>query len=196
MPNLQTELSKIAHAWDNHEQSIRNPQPQQENAVTFTKTGNATKDIFEYIKLHGQSYTPMQVTETMVQQGYVASSVSSLITQMKTRGLIALDDNGRLHPLMQEFRSLHSLKPIKALTRKGRAKAKAKAKDKPAKPAAAGLTALVPDAAGVNVNTITLPSTLGQAPAHVWTAENVLMNIGVAEAAKLYAELGKLFGGK
>lgn len=192
MPDLQTELSKIAHAWDSHEQSIRNPQPQQENVMTFTKTGNATKDIFEYIKLHGHSYTPMQVTETMVQQGYVASSVSSLITQMKARGLISLDDNGRLYPLMQEFRSLHSLKPIKALTRKGRAKAK----DKPTKPAAAGLTALVSDAAGVNVNTITLPSTLGQAPAHVWTAENVLMNIGVAEAAKLYAELGKLFGGK
>ena len=160
--------------------------------MTFTKTGNATKDIFEYIKLHGRSYTPMQVTETMVQQGYVASSVSSLIAQMKARGLISLDDNGRLYPLIQEFRSLHSLKPIKALTRKGRAKAK----DKPTKPAAAGLTALVSDAAGVNVNTITLPSTLGQAPAHVWTAENVLMNIGVAEAAKLYAELGKLFGGK
>ena len=192
MPDLQTELSKIAHAWDNHEQQIRNPQPQQEKAMTFTKTGNATKDIFEYIKLHGHSYTPMQVTETMVQQGYVASSVSSLIAQMKTRGLIALDDNGRLYPLMQEFRSLHSLKPIKALTRKGRAKAK----DRPAKPPAAGLTALVPDTAGVNVNTITLPPTLGQAPAHVWTAENVLRNIGVAEAAKLYAELGKLFGGK
>lgn len=134
MPDLKTEMLKIAHAWDTHEQQIRNPQPQQEKAMTFTKTGNATKDIFEYIKLHGHSYTPMQVTETMVQQGYVASSVSSLIAQMKTRGLIALDDNGRLYPLM--------------------------------------------------------------APAHVWTAENVLMNIGVAEAAKLYAELGKLFGGK
>lgn len=191
MPDLQTELSKIAHAWDNHEQQIRNPQAQQEKAMPYTapfaKTGNATKDTFEVVRLHPLTYTPMQLTSVMTQHGYKRQSVGSLIVQMKRVGLIKAGERGFLYTDRSEFISLHQL------GKKFKAKAVKQVKQvKHAKPKKAGLTALVPDTA----STITLPSTLGQAPAHVWTAENVLMNINVAEAAKLYAELGKLFGGK
>ena len=183
MPDLQTELSKIAHAWDTHEQKIRNPQPQQEKVMPeqFAKTGNASKDTFEVVRLHPLTYTPAQLCDVMTQHGYLKTSVSSLITQMKRVGILRAGERGFLYTAHKEFVSLHQLgKKLKAKP------------TKQAKPKSAGLTALVPDTA----NTITLSTTLGQAPAHVWTAENVLMHIGVSEAHKLYVELGKMFGGK
>jgi hypothetical protein len=182
MPDLQTELAKVNAAikeWEAEATTMtQTPQTDITMHDQFTPTGNATRDTFEFVKLNARQYTPLEVVDLMAQHGYVTSSVSSLITQMKIRGMVALDDSGRLYPLIQEFRSLHQLKPIKALTRKGRVKAKIG-------------TVLAPQP----VNTITIPSTV-EAHGPIWTADNVLKNIGVAEAAKLYAELGKLFGGK
>lgn len=182
MPDLQTELSKIAHAWDNHEQNIRKPQPQQEKAMTFKTTGNATRDIFAMVQQNQHKYTPKDMLGVLEPYGHGANTVSSLITQMKRVGLIAEDDSRHLYTTYNEFISLHKL--AKTLP-------KIKTKPKHAKPKKAGLTALVPD-----TMTVSTLSTITPQPATVWTADNVLKNIGVAEAAKLYAELGKLFGGK
>lgn len=182
MPDLQTELSKIAHAWDNHEQNIRKPQPQQEKVMTFKTTGNATRDIFAMVQQNQHKHTPKDMLDVMAQHGHVPQTVSSLITQMKRVGLIAEDDSRHLYTTYNEFISLHKL--AKTLP-------KIKTKPKHAKPKKAGLTALVPD-----TMTVSTLSTITPQPTTVWTADNVLKNIGVAEAAKLYAELGKLFGGK
>ena len=182
MPDLQTELSKIAQAWDTHEQKIRNPQPQQEKAMqtnSFVKTGNASQDTFAFIQRHAGCYTTRDTAEILRTQGYKVTSTSSLITQMRRAGLVGLDDSGHLVPLKDAYVPLHRLaKPA----------AKKRIVKKPKK---AGLTALVPDTV-----TVSAVSTVAPQPATVWTADNVLKNIGVAEAAKLYAELGKLFGGK
>ena len=182
MPDLQTELSKIAHAWDTHEQDIRKPQPQQEKAVqtnSFVKTGNASHDTFTFIKRHAGCYTARDTAEILRTQGYKVASTSSLIAQMRRAGLVDLDDKGHLVPILDAYVPLNRLAPPAAKKRIVK------------KPKKAGLTALVPDTMTVSaVNTVT------PQPATVWTADNVLKNIGVAEAAKLYAELGKLFGGK
>ena len=182
MPDLQTELSKIAQAWDTHEQKIRTPQPQQEKVMTFKTTGNATRDIFAMVQQNQHKYTPKDMLDVMAQYNHGAKTVSSLIAQMRRAGLIFSDNDGRLFTTFDEFVSLHKL------TKKT---PKIKTKARQAKPQKAGLTALVPD-----TMTVSAVSTVAPQPATVWTADNVLKNIGVAEAAKLYAELGKLFGGK
>ena len=49
MPDLQSELSKIANAWDDQEKEIRKEQP-KEKAMTFTPTGNVSRDTFHFIQ--------------------------------------------------------------------------------------------------------------------------------------------------
>lgn len=194
MPDMQSELLKALEdgkrrflsatisEWDTHEQNIRKPQPQQEKVMTFKTTGNATRDIFAMVQQNQHKHTPKDMLDVMAQHGHVPQTVSSLITQMKRVGLIAEDDSRHLYTTYNEFISLHKL--AKTLP-------KIKTKPKHAKPKKAGLTALVPD-----TMTVSTSNTITPQPATVWTADNVLKNIGVAEAAKLYAELGKLFGGK
>ena len=179
MPDLQTELSKIAQAWDTHEQNIRSPQPQQEKVMTFKTTGNATRDIFAMVQQNQHKYTPKDMLGVLEPYGHGAKTVSSLIAQMKRAGLIFAGTGGQLFTTFDEFVSLHRL--AKPAAKKRIVKKSEKA----------GLTALVPD-----TMTVSAVSTVAPQPAIVWTADNVLKNIGVAEAAKLYAELGKLFGGK
>lgn len=191
MPDMQSELLKALengkrrflsatiNEWDTHEQNIRKPQPQQEKAMTFKTTGNTTRDIFAVVQQNQHKYTPKDMLGVLEPYGHGANTVSSLITQMKRVGLIAEDDSRHLYTTYNEFISLHKL--AKPAAKKHIVKKSKKA----------GLTALVPDTMTVSTLSTVMPQ-----PATVWTADNVLKNIGVAEAAKLYAELGKLFGGK
>lgn len=150
--------------------------------MTFKTTGNATRDIFAMVQQNQHTHTPKDMLGVLEPYGHGAKTVSSLIAQMRRAGLIFSDNDGRLFTTFDEFVSLHKL------TKKT---PKIKTKARHAKPKKAGLTALVPD-----TMTVSTSNTITPQPATVWTADNVLKNIGVAEAAKLYAELGKLFGGK
>lgn len=179
MPDLQSELSKIAHAWDSHEQTIR--QPQQEKVMKATPisiTGNASKDTFNLIRDNPYGYTHTTAAKKMVALGYKLNSVHSLITQMKRAGIFIVDAaGGTLYTQQGEYKPFSN--PYKAKPA-GRLKPRAK----PTKTTTAeGIAALQ-----------VVDTPVKEIPTQ-WDAETVLAHIGVKEAFKLYEVLHKMFGG-
>lgn len=176
MPDLQTELSKLANAWDNHEQIIR--KPQQEKAMKTTITGNASKDTFTLIKDYPHVYTHNTAAQKMVDAGYKKNSVHSLITQMKKAGIFNATDDGTLYTTQPEY------KPFANPYKTNSAGRKAKAKPvKQIRQTSAGIAALQ-----------VVDTPVRTAPTQ-WDAETVLAHIGIKEAHKLYLELNTYFGG-
>lgn len=178
MPDLKSELVKVVSVWDAHEQEIR--QPQKEKAAMQT-TGNMTRDTFEFVRLNPDKYTQEQAMNEMMKLGYKKNSVSSVLTQMRRTGHVALSIDHKLHTLADAYKPLHN--PYKP---KVKAKQKVKAKAKPAPAAAQGIAALAADTATVTVQ----PPVKTQ-----WSAEAVLAHMGIKEAHRLYLELSTYFGG-
>lgn len=182
MPDLQSELSKIANAWDTHEQTIRhdshNPhtQPKEKTMQPFTKTGNASRDLFHLIFNQPHFYTGHAAVTALINAGYKKASASALVTQMKRHDYFRPDDNGRLYTTMQEYKPLpHNKKTPKPKKVKP---------VKQVKPASAGIAALQ----------------VAEEPARKqlvlkMTADDVLTKLDVKEAFKLYQELAQMFGG-
>lgn len=173
MPDLQSELSKIASAWDTHEQQIR--QPQQEKTVQQV-TGNASRDTFEFIKLNPRKHTHAEAVRAIVQLGYKSNTVHSLITQMKRAGLVNTDAGDLLYTEKTVY--VPFTNPYKASLAKSKTKAK---------PQKAGIAALPVQAAEAPVERKQLVLKM--------TADDVLNKLDVKEAFKLYQELAKMFGG-
>ena len=209
MPDMQSALlraledgkRKFLHttidAWDTHEQTIRSPQPQaqpeEKTVQTIIKTGNLSRDIFNHIK-NGE-FTRDEVAESMASVGYVKKSAQSLIAQMLRNGLLT-DKNERLYPLLPEYAPVANPtrpSPVRTYNRRKPRTSKAKTKETPkAAQAPAGLAALP--------TTKEEPKTLMPTPnparlVRMQTADEVLSNLSVAEAHKLYVALGKMFGG-
>lgn len=180
MPDLQSELSKLANVWDTHEQTIRtdtHTPPKEKTVKPFIKTGNASRDLFAMIRDNPHFYTGHAAFTMLVDAGYKKTSASALVTQMKRCEYFKTDDNDRLYTTMQEYKPLpHNKKTPKPK----------KAKPvKQAKPASAGIAALQ----------------VAEEPARKqlvlkMTAEDVLTKLDVKEAFALYQELAKMFGGK
>lgn len=205
MPDLQSELAKLASAWDAHEQAIRapeahaqQPQPTPEKTMTATKeattssprtivrTGNLSRDLFHYVQQG--LYTRIQVAAAMALIGYSKKSASSITTQMLKAGLLVLRD-GRLCTTSADYAPVAN--PTKTYpVRKYVRQATPTTKSREAKPKAAGLAALkeTTPAPVQEVKPVRL--------VRMQTADEVLANMSVAEAHKLYVELGKMFGGK
>ena len=175
MPDLQTELSKIASAWDTHEQEIR--QPQQEKTVTqFHATGNATKDTFDFIRLNHNIYTQQTAVGAIASLGYKKSTIRALITQMKRSGYIAVDTGGHLFATANAYAPLRN--PYKPMP--------SRKQGRPKKAVGAGIAALPVAEAPAQRKQLVLKL----------TAEDVLSKLDVKEAYKLYQELWNMFGGK
>lgn len=180
MSDMQTALTKALEEgkrrfmtatlsdWEKHEQQIRQPQPEKAMAYA-NQDRNLTKEIFNYI--HNGACTPDEVIKKMVGLGYKKVSASSLITQMKRKGLISQND-GYLTANYDEYMPL------------GRVYQKQKAQAKHVKQTKAGIAALT---------AATAPA--ASVPTQ-WDADTVIANIGIKEAYKLYEELSKYFGNK
>ena len=165
---------------------------------TIIKTGNLSRDIFNHIK-NGE-FTRDEVAESMASVGYIKKSAQSLIAQMLRNGLLT-DKNERLYPLLPEYAPVANPtrpSPVRTYNRRKPRTSKAKTKETPkAAQAPAGLAALPvmkDEVTGVTQtperNIIPVRLTRLQ------TADEVLANMSVAEAHKLYLELAKIFGGK
>lgn len=233
MPDLQSELSKIASAWDTHEQTIRNPQTQttQEKAMelqpttneittvstynttsttneTFTKSGVCSRDTFDLIRLNPHKFTTVSAANKLVNLNYRKTSIFSLFTQMKRNGMLKEDEHGRLFTTVDAytpFANPYKVNPVnkpnsligrteRITTKKRKAPAKAKAKAAQAPAGLAALPVMKDEVTGVTQtperNIIPVRLTRLQ------TADEVLANMSVAEAHKLYVALSKMFGSK
>ena len=184
MPDMQTALGKALEEGkrrflsatlserDEHEQAIRQPQPPQEktmNITPITKTGNMRRDLFKLIQHNEHKLTGKMLCDEVERMGYNPASAHSAVTQMKRAKILTSDADSRLYLLTQTYTTFTN-----PYTPKSK------------KPKSAGIAALaVPEPEKKPVQIVM----------HM-TAEKVLASIGVAEAHKLYVELGKMFGGK
>lgn len=229
MPDLQSELSKIASAWDTHEQTIRNPQTQttQEKAMElqpttneittvstynttstpsqqFTKSGVCSRDTFDLIRLNPHKFTTVSAANKLVNLNYRKTSIFSLFTQMKRNGMLKEDEHGRLFTTVDAytpFANPYKVNPVnkpnsligrteRITTKKRKAPAKAKAKAAQAPAGLAALPVMKDEVTGVKQ--LPNPARL----VRMQTADEVLANMSVAEAHKLYVALSKMFGSK
>lgn len=183
MPDMQTALGKALEEgkrrflsatlseWDAHEQEIRQPQPPQENAMQ-TQVRNMRHDAFALVKSNPHRFTAKEALNKLAAMGYKPNSLHTLLVQMKKAGMFATDANSKLYTLTETYQSFSN--PYNPTYKK------------PKKIKPAGIAALaVPEPEKKPVQIVM----------HM-TAEKVLASIGVAEAHKLYVELGKMFGGK
>jgi len=201
MPDMQTALGKALEEgkrrflsatlseWDEHEQAIRQPQPPQEKVMQpttqITKSGNMRRDLFAFIKDNAYKYTARHVTDKFEELGYNAGSAHTALVQMKRAGIVTADANSRLYTLTETYKTFNN--PYTAVSRARKKAAKAVKTTK-----SAGIAAL----AGPVAAPAAVPAYKVEPMPTVLTAEYVMARIGVAEAHKLYVELGKMFGGK
>lgn len=178
VPDLQSELSKIANAWDDQENEIRKEQP-KEKAMTFTPSGNVSRDTFHFIQANPCKYTPSSACKALTAMGYKYGSVHSLLTQLKRIEYIKSNVDGELFTAVSEYKPFQNPYKKNPVNKK---KAKPVKAIKIHTPKSAGIAALQP----AEIRTV---------PA-AWDADTVLAHIGVKEAFKLYEALSKMFGGK
>lgn len=245
MPDMQSELlraleegkRKFLHNtikdWDEHEQTIRNPQTQttQEKAMElqpttnttneintvstynttstpatpsqqFTKSGVCSRDTFDLIRLNPHKFTTVTAANKLVNLNYRKTSIFSLFTQMKRNGMLKEDEHGRLFTTVDAytpFANPYKVNPVnkpnsligrteRTTTKKRKAPAKSKAAQAPA--GLAALPMMKDEVTGIAH--VQNPARL----VRLQTADDVLSNMSVAEAHKLYVALSKMFGSK
>ena len=195
MPDLQSELSKIANAWDTHEQEIRKESPKEKEVSTQPNqteyTGNMSRDLYMFVIHHPNEMPQADIAHLMVDKfGYKYTSVQALITQMKRNGMLLVDEQGKLVATQDEYKPFAN--PYKTTKASLKAKAKAKTKSADLEDALTYVSAQVRSQAGLMALKPTKPVAIPAA----FTADSVLASISVSEAFKLYQELSKMFGGK
>lgn len=204
MPDLQSELSKIANAWDTHEQTIRHDshdthtQSKEKEVSTQPNqteyTGNMSRDLYMFVIHHPHEMPQVDIAHLMVDKfGYKYTSVQALITQMKRNGMLLVDEQGKLVATQDEYKPFAN--PYKTTKATLKAKAKAKPKSADINDALSYVSAQVKPQAGLMALRPTKSVGVPQA-FPMYDASTVLAYIGVGEAFKLYQELSKMFGGK
>jgi hypothetical protein len=175
---LEAALKKTADAW------AEANQPQQEKAMESTEENNdgrtksnVSRATFCFIR-DNPGMTPDQATKILIDQGFKATSVSSLIGQMIRVRLVMLDDQGRMSAVVKEYiplKSVRKSKTSKPVEQKLKQAKQVSTEEAPAPKA--GLPAAV---------TCTTPPE--------WTVESVIGSLNVRQAMAVYAELRGIFG--
>lgn len=174
MPDLQSELAKLAHAWDDHEDAIRTPnqtQPKQENnvasinttSITTTTTpapvvlppgnpgspirNNVMRTCFDTVWQH-PGKTAKELAALLAQQGFKETSTTAVFAQLVRTGQAIRGDDSKLHPnpAVKTYRPI-TLPSARAVEKKARAVAKKLQAKVKAKAKGTGIAALKTDTA-------------------------------------------------
>ena len=106
MPDIQTEMQKILHAW---EQPETTEQPKE--LTMFKPTNNVTQATFNFVR-DNSGCARNDAIRILVAQGHKKSSVSSLIGQMLRQGHIYKDSDGLLRPNGKVYTPIKSAKTM------------------------------------------------------------------------------------
>jgi hypothetical protein len=178
MPDIQTEMQKILHAW---EQPETTEQPKE--STVFKPTNNVTQATFNFVR-DNSGCARNDAIRILVSQGHKKSSVSSLIGQMLRQGHIWKDSDGLLRPNGKAYTPIKSAKTI--AKREGKEKKAKSYKVITSKQEAKGLAALVNEP-------------IAQALEHrpdIRTSIDVIMDtVSLNDAHELYRRLHLYFGG-
>lgn len=168
------------------------PMPAKEH---FVKTGVCSHDLFNLIRINPREYTPRSAANYMATLKYKKSSVQALITQMKRNKMFQEDEYGKLFTTLAAyvpFENPYKKNPVsKPNSNIGKTRRAVTVK--------AGLAALpTKTAATTSATTSTINNTQSN-PARLvrlQSAEEVLANLSVSEAYRLYSKLSTMFGNK
>jgi hypothetical protein len=204
MPDIKSALAealaKTAQAWAADDEAHQKIEPQQEKAMENTadkpdgriKT-NVSRVTFYFIRDHA-GMTSEQVVNKLLEQGFKATTVTTLIGQMLRMRMIMADEQGRLSAVVREYIPIQAKGPkpaAKKPTRVPRPEVSYERKQVTLvntrtgevlnpKPAPAGIAALA--------TTATYPT-----PPE-WTVESVIGSLNVRQAMAVYSELRGIFG--
>jgi hypothetical protein len=170
MPDLQTEMQKILHSWE---------QPETTEEIMFTPTTNTSRATFNFIR-DNAGCTQVHAIQKLVQQGHKKSSVGALIGQMIRQGHVTKNNYGMLYPNATEYKPLKAAKTI--ANQEAKVKKAKTSKVITSKPT--GINALIADHK--------------EAVRHIESRNNVesiLDNISLSDAHELYRKLHQYFGG-
>jgi hypothetical protein len=185
-------LKNTLDEWDKDDQ--QSTQPKESMKKKFGITNNVTRVTFDYVK-NNPGLTAADVTAALVKQGFRASSVASIVSQLVFVGLCRKDDKRRVYCVANEFKSFS----IATARRKAKAQAVVKAPEPTAKriinitrrkreEAPAGLAAL-PVASSPVISSPVVAREGGFDP------DNILRTMNVVDARRLYEALKAMFGG-
>jgi hypothetical protein len=209
---METALKSTINAWadddkpvtqTNHqkEKAMPNPQPIYNVAhitpskVRFVPTVGVSEAVFNYVR-DNPGKTRTEIINTMVAQGFKASSVSSLVGQYLRMDYFFKDGKETYHTAQKEYKPLPSTK-----TQIRYAQAKVKALKKPKtitlvtkkaktpKPEAAGIAALKADTTD---KALPLPLSL---PVNKFEPGALIDSLSVMQARELYDMMKRIFGG-
>jgi hypothetical protein len=174
MPDIQTEMQKILHAWEQPETT-----EQPKDSTVFKPTNNVTQATFNFVR-DNSGCARNDAIRILVSQGHKKSSVSSLIGQMLRQGHIYKDSDGLLRPNGKVYT------PIKSARTMAKREAKVKKPKTSKVRTSGGLAALVNEP-------------IAQALEHrpdIRTSIDVIMDtVSLNDAHELYRRLHLYFGG-
>jgi hypothetical protein len=201
---LQEALKKTATDWAADDEAHHQIEPQQEKAMQETLEkidgrikSNVSRATFYFIR-DTPGLTAAQVTAALMDQGFKASTVASLIGQMVRVRMVMVDDAGRMSAVVKEYTPIQT-KVLKAM-KQGKARAARTEKTPERKQ-----VLLINTRTGEVLNPkpaaySDIQSTGGMDPrnkfdtAQEWTVESVIGGLNVRQAMAVYMELKKIFG--
>lgn len=208
------QLSATLDKWDQDEQkqikgeptmpSFNQPTVPLNNGSgrrVFGVTNNVTRVTFNYIR-DNPGCTSGDVCEELVPQGYKASSVTPIISQLIKCGTVSRDlDTRQLRALASEYRPITAASQRTRLTTIRHSKEAPKPKrayTKRQQPQEAGIAALAASTKPVAVPVETPQQSAAPTSLIIsrnWTAQGVVDKLSVVQARQLYDLLKQIFGG-
>ena len=166
MPDLQTAMQKILQSWEQPETTTTET---TKETTVFKPTTNTSRACFEIVRDNPYK-TKRAYIKLLEQNGFKASSTSSLLSQMTRQGLLSVDDMGLMHSNQTEYSPLKAVKVFKAKKAKT-----SKLRTSDAK-VDSGIAKLIEQSYRTKIQTI-------------------LDELSLSDAHELYRELHKYFGG-
>ncbi len=186
--NQQAALTQIIDAWEDDEPTPEaQPQPQEKQTMKnppLNITNNVSRATFYFVRAN-PGLTKGEICKRLVAEGYKASSVTSLVSQLRRTSQLELRGD-KYYALMDEYTPINQV-AIRALRKHKQQKKDTKSE---------GIAAL---------HLVTTPApTPAPAPAPAparplvpvlgWSTDEILENLDVKQAVAVYRELKKLFG--
>lgn len=110
MPSLQEQLQNLLPAWEQEQTKLEQEKQMQQNpkaliqqgAHLFQTTNNASRETFNFIR-DNPYLKSGEIVKALAKKGFKENTVSSLIYQMHTAGLLTKDDLGQFKAVGTEF---------------------------------------------------------------------------------------------
>lgn len=178
MPDIKTALSSVINQWEKSSAPVT-PEPPKA-AFRFVPTTNVSRATFEAVR-DNPGKTRAELSKILTTQGFPAASTTSILSRMLRQGTAQLDDERGMHVTTSEYVPLKSGSALKKLaTINGRSRPhKAKAQVQARQPV---------------LQNVTMVPVLPTPPAKFeLTADYIVKHVSLAEAKRLYEELGQYF---